>query len=821
MARRMVWLTAWVATGCAASSLIAYRTAPDYPRTDREETVFLAGLDAPVEVLHDAWGVAHVRAGSERDLMRAVGFLHGRDRFFQMDLLRRLAAGRVSEMVGEQPFLNGTTVDFDRAMRGWGLEEAARRDDASQGPESRDLLDAYSEGVQAAVRLFKPLEYRLLRVDPEPWTPKDTFLVARLVAWSVTHNWHQEATRLLLALGAGLDRGLRIDPPEVREVTPSLPGGEVRGLPPAVVPEVREVLGEPLGGRFGSTRGTIAIWPSGASNAWVVGGGRSASGLPILANDPHMTHMVPSLMYAQHISAPGIDAVGATVPGIPYILSGHNGHVAWGVTSTVADTVDLCIERLDPRDPSRVLGPDGWQPVEERRLSIRVREGKAFQERVVTVRYTRNGPAFNDLYPDLLPSGAPLVTVRWDVGPMEDAIVALGRANRVRDVPALIEALSGLVAPVQTVTAADAEGRIALFVVGRVPRRTYYSGAFPIPGWLAQYDWEGFLAPEDLPRRIAGGGEILVHANNLVMDPRRSDRPIQVDSAPSYRYDRIRKLLEARPVHTIQTVAAVQTDVAVLRGRLVAPAMVADLDNPSAPPLNELEARALRVLREWDFEARADSAGGAVFFATYREAALRALEDEVGPRVADFILSQRYSTNAVDEWFSDERHPVWDRRDTPEPESRAVIVREAFRAAVEALRAAQGPEPSAWRWGRLHDLEVRHPFGGREALKSLVNLPKSEASGGLDSVWKSHFDLGNQSHPFRAVAGPVWRMVVDLADPAHGLFVLDTGVSGWPGSPHYQDLHDLWKRGEYAPLLTDWAEVAAQQKGRWRLVPGE
>lgn len=225
------------------------------------------------------------------------------------------------------------------------------------------------------------------------------------------------------------------------------------------------------------------------------------------------------------------------------------------------------------------------------------------------------------------------------------------------------------------------------------------------------------------------------------------------------------------------------------------------------------------VLRGHGGTASPSGPAAAVFFATYREAALLALGDEVGDAALRFVLSQRYTTNAVDAWFLDPRHPVWDRRDTPGVEARRDIVREAFRRAVAGLARDQGAVPRAWRWGRLHDHEVRHPFGGREALRGLVNLPAAEAAGGLDSVWKSHFDLGDPDHPFRVVAGPVWRIVVDLADPDHARFVLDTGESGWPGSPHYRDLHELWARGETAALVRNWHEVQETAVGTWILQP--
>jgi len=336
----VVGLILAVLNGCAAWSYLRYRLFPDYPE-DVTETFELSGLEAPVQVYLDDLGVPHVTAGSERDLMRAVGFLHARSRFFQMDTIRRYSRGRLSELVGEQKALLGTTVSLDVTMRGWGFDASTVADADALDGEVKALMTAYVEGVNAALERFEPVEYRLLRVAPEPWTIADSLAVGHMVAWGITHNWQQELCRLLLALEVGHERAERILPPEAWPGDPSLPaGGAPHALPPSVAPELatlcppRPYARDRTKATAAATCATMALPRfEGASNGWVLAGGRTKSGLPLLAGDPHLPHMLPSVAFQQHLHCPGLDVIGATVPGIPYVIFGHNRTVAWTITA--------------------------------------------------------------------------------------------------------------------------------------------------------------------------------------------------------------------------------------------------------------------------------------------------------------------------------------------------------------------------------------------------------------------------------------------------------------------------------------------------------
>jgi penicillin amidase len=789
-----------------------YRLMPDYPG-NTSATVELPGLHDTVRVYIDSAGAPHIDASNEEDLLRAAGFFQGRDRFFEMDVLRRIARGRISELVGDRKLLYGSTVLFDLAMRGWGFDEAVENEVMEMNHGMLVLFQAFTGGINHALELHTPLEYRLLGVNPEPWKIADSFAVGYLNAWGVTHNWQQETFRLLLALHGGIDRAEKIYGHRFWQGGSTLPSrDEFRRMPPAVARELREFFprrpysaGRDSDGTEISLNAADALAFTAASNSWVLAGNRTSSGKPLLANDPHMAHLLPSLMYQLHLSAPGIDVIGATIPGLPYVLSGHNRYVAWGITSAVADAVDLFIEQVNPHNPGEYRTSGGFEAFRNQEHAIFVRDGGELKERRFVVRKSRHGAVMNDMYPDLFPPWAPPVAIHWKTGGARRSIEGLRQVNRARSVEMLREEAQRMRTPVMSWVAGDTDGAIGFFTSGSIPVRMHHRGTFPVPGWLERYEWKGMHDPDNLPFQISREG-FFVHANNLVTDPEHDGILFHIDTAPSYRMDRIRELLQAEATHDRGTVSSVQCDSKLLRATRIVPVLLHDLE--SAQNLDEGEREMRELLRSWDCVGRGDSPAALLFFLTYRMAVERALEDEVDRAGFTFILSQRYSTNVFDMWFDSSDHVVWDHRGTPLVETRADAVVRAFKAAAAKItNTGTGKDDSPQHWGARHFQRLEHLFGSNRMIAGYLNLPAHSMDGGLSSVWKSHFDLGNDREPFRVIAGPVYRMIVDCADMDHGLWIIDTGSSGWPGSPHYDDQYERWRRCEYLPMVSAWDEI--------------
>lgn len=822
---------AWLFVLSPAHTLLKYRLFPDHPK-NASQTLRLKNLNSKAAVYFDSEGIPHIEASNLADLCRAVGFVQARYRGFQLDLLRKFAAGRLSELLGNQEALNSSTVEFDLAMRGWGFEKKTDTALAGLPPRDRTILAAFSDGVNQGMRRYPSIEHRLLGTTPQPWTHQDTLLVGLLQAWSITHNWEQEALRFAMALELGAKKARELFPldPFYDYGTLKNSRGKANKLPAAAAPEALRFLdeiarknqadtrgshirGSPIRARSHAAFGDLSQIRPAASNAWVVDGELGASGKPILHNDMHLTHSLPSLIFLQHIKMPGLNAAGASMPGLPFLISGYNGKVAWGVTSASADVVDLVIEKEDADRPGFVLNQGRDCALKAERVLIKVKDG---EDRNFTLRRTCNGPLLNDMYPGLLPENAPMLAVRYRLPRVEQSMGSLLRANRAGDVFQLRAALMKVPSPVQNIMAADHEGNIAFFSTGSVPKRKGHRGVFPIPGWLEKYEWRGWRGPDEMPRGFNPESGYFANANNYTGGPFQTPDVFHIDAAPSHRFDRITERIEALPVKDQESLRSIQKDNFLVRAQKLLPHWLPALKDLAHNPL---EKKALSVLRRWDFSSDANSAGNAIFMALYRHLSAGALESKLSPALVHAFFKQRYSSVVADTWMIKEKHPAWDDPATARTETRADALRKAFRKSLEELSQKLGDDPAAWAWGRLHYHRPTHAFGNK-GLLSFFNLKKTPMAGGLDSVWKAHFDMQSPKAPYKVVAGPVYRFSIDLGAPQKAGYSSDTGASGWPLSPRYSNQYEKWQKGELISIERDFRKLKKANAARkMELVP--
>jgi penicillin amidase len=794
-------------------TIFLYRVNPHYPKNNTQ-TVRLNNLNEPVDVYFDDYGVPHIEGKNVEDTIRATGFVHGRYRFFQLDILRRLASGRLAALLGNQPALGSTTVEVDLAMRGWGFIEKTKVDLDALPELDRRLLLAMTDGIQQSLEQYRPVEYDILQVEPEPWQLSDTLLVSLLQAWSISHNWEQEVVRLSLALNLGLELADKIypnEPPfETRQTIK--PKSDKVQLPAKIPQELLSIFPSKAkatpqrsdSDELYSVIGDLMQLRPSASNAWVVNKTRSKSGMPIVANDMHLTHSLPSILFLQHIKAPGVDAIGAALPGLPFVVSGHNGQVAWGVTSAVADVVDLIIEKEDPNNPGFVLNENKKCSLVKTKETIAVR-GERPKEFVI--RRSCHGPLLNDMYPKLLPKDAPMVSIRWELPNVQESFGNFLRANQAKTLDDLRTHLMKLPSPIQNIMGADTDGNIAFFSTGSVPVRKQHRGTFPTPGWIGKYEWQGFASIDQMPHIKNPTEGYIINTNNQVVSPRSHQPLFQIDSATSFRYERAEQRLQELNKHDSQSMQDIQLDHVLIRAQKIMPHLLKDLIAMKNP--TEVEKQILIQMQNWDFSSPTDSVAMSIFMAIYREAIIAALADKLPQRGLHMFLKQRYSNVIVDTWFYDELHPVWDDLRTPEKEKRADTLIKSFKNAQEYLTGQLGPDWQRWQWGQLHYIQLQHLFG-KKSLLSFMNLKRTPLAGGLDSVWKAHFNLSDHNNPYKTVAGATYRMVVDLANFDEGRFTLDTGMSGWANSPHYGDLFDKWKKGELVKMHYNWDDIRTQ-----------
>lgn len=767
------------------------------PRTEGE--IAAEGLVAPVEILRDAHGVPHIFARSERDAHFALGFVHAQDRLWQLEMNRRLGAGRLAEVLGP------AGLATDRFMRTLGVRRAAQANLAHLDAQTRGALEAYAAGVNAflATQPVLPPEFHLLRVRPEPWSPVDSLAWWKMMAWDLGGNWRSELLRMRLSRTLPLSRIHEFLPPYPGDAPPA-----VRDLSDVYDGLEREPprLAEHETGSISRSSELLLPAHPGASNSWVISGAHSSSGKPLLANDPHLGLTAPSVWYLAHLHAPGLDAIGATLPGVPGVLVGQNRRIAWGSTNTGADAQDLYLEKLDTA--GNYLTPEGPRAFETIEETIRV---KGSADETLQVRVSRHGPVISDVAREALeltPRGHAMA-LAWTALAEDDLSMqaALGVA-RAQNWAQFEAALRFLHAPQQTITYADVEGNIAFLAAGRVPlrkRENDLKGLAPAPGWDARYDWTGYLPFEDLPRAFNPPAGLLVSANHKITPPEYRHH-ITFEWQPPYRARRIEALLAAERGHSVASFARIQLDTVSLGMRELLPHLLA------TPPGSAAAREALQMLATWDGTMAAARPEPLIAVAWWRELALALYADELGeafrenwsPR-APFVEGVLRTRSA---WCDDVRS-----RPT---EACGQRLSDSLDKALAELERRFGDDPRAWRWGEAHRAWHRHRPLSRNALLARffdVTVPSAGDAYSIN-VGRSHF--GDDTAPYASRHAASYRAIYDLADPQGSVFIQSAGQSGNPLSPHYRAFAQPWSQGEYIRAVTE--RSALEAGGARRLV---
>jgi len=734
-------------------------------------------LVGEVRVLRDARGVPHIFADSERDAYLALGFAHAQDRFWQMETMRRFGSGRLSEVFGDR------TLAIDKWMRTLGLYRLAEDQFEQMSEAAKQAISAYAAGVNqwlATSDTLPALEFTVFRYVPEPWKPADSLIWGKIMATRLGGNHRREILRARLAS--------RLDPEQVRQMWPGYPEGA-----PVSISARGSGLRREWTRVFDGLSG-LSPWPEGqpqgASNAWVLGSEHTETEGPLLANDPHLGFSTPILWYLARIVTPGWQMTGATVPGVPFHILGHNGRIAWGITSTQSDIEDLFVEKIDPQSEDHYLKPDGRVEFETETAIIEIKGGPP---QSMTIRRTRHGPVISDLRRGLegiTGQDHVIALAATYLEPEDRTAEAFYDAARAGNWGAFRAALRKFAAPQQNFVFADTEGEIGFIAPGRVPVRRAGFGTVPSVGWTGETDWLGFIPFEDLPAVRQPVSGRIVNANNRIVGP---SYPYFVSSdwEEPFRAVRIAELIEGKSGHSFASMRETQLDIVSVMARTMLPKMLAqvgDLDPVHAPILASLTA--------WDYRMDRDRPEPLVFSMWLRELNKALYGDELGD------LSRSYlglRPGFVD--FTLSKAPDWcDDVETEVAETCGDMIRRSFVAAIESLKENHGQNPTNWRWGREHEARFEHP-----ALKSVpvvgrfVNLI-TPTHGGNYTINRGASRISNEASPFSHVHGAGYRAVYDLGNLADSRFMIATGQSGNALSPHYNDLLSPWRDGRYIRL---------------------
>ena len=819
------------------------------PQIDGERAAY--GLSAPVEVVRDRHGVPHILAGSEEDALFALGYVHAQDRLWQMEMNRRIGAGRLAEVLG------APALGTDRLLRVLGLHRRAKAALAHLAPDARRRIDAYVNGVNSWIETRSgplPPEFLILGFEPEPWTAADTVAWPKVMALDLGREWTRDLMRFrmsdFLAPELILDfyTPYREDKPRGVELPP--PSGSGRGrtasgeAPPDHAP--RPAPGSTLAGLSRPPPATNAersgrahlppesagpsLLPRGGrpgSNSWAVSGERSATGKPLLANDPHLGLTVPSVWYFAHLSWPGRDVVGATFPGMPVVVLGHNGRAAWGLTNTGADTQDLFLEKLDPENSARYLAPDGYRPFGVHREVIGVKGGR---DAVVRVRETRHGPVLDDasFAADVASPPGHVLALAWTALREDDRTLEAGLGlPHARDWGSFVANMRSFHSPPQNVSYADVDGNIGFLVPGRIPIRPGPGsgpeaepepvpdgdrpGTVPRPGWTGDHDWLGFVPFDALPRTHNPPGGAVVTANHDVTGEDHP-YPLTFEWAAGYRAERIMERLAALPRHDVASFRALQRDRVSPFARALLPHLRRVTPGTDADPLSR---RARGLLETWDGDMDPDRPEPLVFHAWVWEFARLVTIDELGP-----VQREAWGRKGAFVQRILETREVWcdDLGTAERTETCDEMLARALDRAVRRIAERQGDDPAEWRWGDEHVALAEHRPLSESPLAFLFNLG-GPAPGSIYTVNSFEFSPLRAERPFTSTHGPSLRAVYDLADLDRSLFIHSTGQSGNVLSPLYDSFEERWRSGEYVTIPTRREAFEDGALGRLRLVP--
>jgi penicillin amidase len=744
-------------------------------------TIRVDGPSAPLTIRRDRQGVPHVRAGSRVDGAFAVGFLHAQDRMWQMELHRRIAAGRLSELAGKQ------AIPVDQLMRKVGLRRVSEAEwhVTQANGELRALLEAYTAGVNAAIRDRPPAaEFTMLRHRPEPWAPEDCLAVARLLSFTQSSNWEAQLIRMRMLKELGPELTAAIDPaypPANPWVEAGLPAGEWGMDLLEQLGAVDELL-------------QLSTWAS-ASNTWVVDGSRSATGQPLLANDPHGTLTTPGSWHQVHLETPEDEIAGMAFLGTPFIAFGHNRRIAWGIVNAQLSTQSLYVERLNPNNPLQFEDRGSWHDAVRFREVIRVRGARSVVEDVLV---TRHGPVISSA----VPGGQPPISLRW-VG-LDSEVDSLGwamRLNQARDWKSFRYAVGSCAAPAMVVSYADVDGNIGFRLMGFVPLRPSGQGRLPTPGWDGSAEWLGFIPFEEVPEALNPPSGFIVAANNPIAYDRY---PLVFEPTTGYRARRVRDVVAGGPALSVEDCVRLQNDVHSLPGAALRDLVVGRLEGR---PEEEI-ALGVRLLAEWDARLDGESAAACVYGGLLERLAERMIGTHLSAALRDQVLGRSVHPFFPTGPFSGRLTPsiieaVAQGRPAPgspiDREACDQLVAACLAETVADLRQRQGADAARWRWGAEQRVLYAHPVADAvRPLGAILNRGPFAGSGDIDTVRLMGHSTG------RGVVSPTTsatcRAVYDLGDWSRSVISHSPGESGHPASPHYADMIADYLAGLPRPL---------------------
>ncbi|MDH7488246.1 MAG: penicillin acylase family protein [Anaerolineae bacterium] len=774
-----------------------YLVRRNFPQTSGTLTV--PGLQAEVRVLRDEWGIPHIYAQNNHDLFFAQGYVHAQDRMWQMEFWRRIGMGRLSEILGK------SALDSDKFLRTVGFARVAEEELRRMDPMTRNILQAYADGVTAYIQQHKGrlgIEFTLLgltgvKFDPEPWSPVHSLTWAKVMAYDLGGNMDSEIMRAVLLKKFGTDAVQQLLPAYRPDHPVIVPTGvawqDVDTSLLAVLDEVNRFAGREVLGT--------------GSNNWVIAGSKTTTGAPLLANDPHLAIQMPSIWYEIGLHGGDFDVVGSSFPGAPGVIIGHNRYIAWGVTNLGPDTQDLFVERINPNNPNQYEFQGEWRDMQVIQEEIRV-AGQSEPVKL-TVRITHHGPIVNDVMGPL-PTGTAL---RWTALEPNTLFQAVVKLDLARNWDEFRNALREWDIAGQNFVYADVQGNIGYQSTGKWPIRAHGDGLMPVPGHTGEYDWLGYVPFEEMPYLFNPSQGFVVTANHAVVDE-KYPYLVSLEWSSGYRAARITQLIQAKAKLSAEDIQAIQADTLALGAKEILPYFL-----NLKPQAHELR-QALEILKGWDYRFDKDSAGAAIFGAVVLHLVRDAYLDEMGASIfKQYFASSSMTTVAIAKGLEDPNWPWFDDKRTAQVETRDDILLRALKDAVDDLTKRLGPDMPRWKWGSVHTATFRNQSLGKSGIapiEALLNRGPVPVNGAGEVVNNTPFNI---MRPYEVSVLPSYRQIIDLADFTRSLSMHTTGQSGHTYHKRYDDMILYWRDVKYHPMLWTREQVERAAVATLVLIP--